>query len=82
MTVELKPETEQLVRDEILRGHFKSVDEVIERAVYALREKLDLAPAPPREPRKNLADFLLDSPFAGSELDFERQQDGGRPVDL
>lgn len=33
-------------------------------------------------PRKNLAQFLLESPFAGSDLDLERQQDYGRPLDL
>jgi hypothetical protein len=38
--------------------------------------------APPRSPRKNLADFLLESPFAGSELDLERQKDYPRPIDL
>ena len=82
MTVELKPETERLVQEEIRRGHFHSVDEVIEQAVYALREKSKMAPVPPRKPRKNLAHFLLESPFAGSELDLERQQDYDRPVDL
>ena len=82
MTVELKPETERLVQEEIRRGHFHSVDEVIEQAVYALREKSKGAPVPPRQPRKNLAAFLLEFPFAGSELDLERQQDYGRPVDL
>ena len=33
-------------------------------------------------PRKNLAQFLMESPFAGSDLDLERQQDYGRPLDL
>jgi hypothetical protein len=32
--------------------------------------------------RKNLAQFLLESPFAGSDLNLERQQDYGRPVEL
>jgi len=82
VTVDLKPETERLVREEIRRGRYHSVDEVIEQAVYALRERSKVAPVPPRKPRKNLADFLLGSPFAGSELDLERQQDYGRPVDL
>ena len=63
-------------------GRFQSVDEVIEQAVYALREKSTATPAPPRKPRKNPADFLLESPFAGSELDLERPQDYGRPVDF
>jgi len=82
VTVELKPETERLVQEEIRRGRFHSVNEVIEQAIYALREKSMVAPAPPRKPRKNLADFLLESPFAGSELDLERQQDYGHSVDL
>jgi Arc/MetJ-type ribon-helix-helix transcriptional regulator len=82
MTVELKPETERLVQEEIRLGHFHSVDEVIVQGVYALREKSKVAPAPPRKPRKNLADFLSESPFAGSEIHLERQQDHGRPVDL
>jgi plasmid stability protein len=33
-------------------------------------------------PRQNLAQFLMESPFAGSDLPLERQQDYGRPVDL
>jgi hypothetical protein len=83
--VELKPETEQLVQEEIRRGHIHSVDELIVYGVRALREKHHVQPtvaAPSRKPRKNLADFLMESPFAGSEIDLERQQDYGRPVDL
>jgi len=39
MTVELKPETEQLVQEEINSGHFHTVDELIKEGVYAWREK-------------------------------------------
>ena len=84
MTVKLKPETERLVQEEIRRGHFHSVDEVIVQGVYALREKSHLeqaAVAPPR-PRKKLYDLLTQPPFAGSELNLERQKDYPRPVDL
>lgn len=82
--IELKPETEQLVQEEIQRGHFHSVDELIVKSVNAWREKHRVFPAvaPPRKPRKNLADFLLESPFAGSDLQIERQRDYPRPVDL
>jgi len=83
--IELKPETEQLVREEIGCGHFRSVDELIVQGVRAWREKhhVDAASeAPPRKPRENLADFLLDSPFAGSELQIERPKDYSRPIDL
>jgi hypothetical protein len=85
MTVELKPETERLVQEELRSGHVQTVDELIVHGVQALREKSKVAQAaavPSRKPRKNLADFLSESPFAGSEIDLERQQDYGRPVDL
>ena len=84
MTVELKPETEQLVLEEIRRGHFHSVDEVIVQGVYALREKSNVAPdaMTPQRPRKKLYDLLTQPPFAGSELDLERQKDYPRHVDL
>jgi hypothetical protein len=85
MMVELKPETERLLQEELRSGQIQTVDELIVQGVQALREKSKLAHAasvPPRKPRKNLADFLIESPFAGSEIDLERQQDYGRPVDL
>jgi Arc/MetJ-type ribon-helix-helix transcriptional regulator len=84
MTVELKPETERLVQEEIRRGHFHSVDEVIVQGVYALREKSNMTQAtvaPPR-PRKKLYNLLTQPPFAGSELNLERRKDYPRPVDL
>jgi hypothetical protein len=82
MTVELKPETERLVQEELQSGHVQTVDELIVYGVQALRDKSKAVPARPRKPRKNLADFLLESPFAGSEVVLEREQDYGRPVDL
>ncbi len=39
MTINVKPETEQLVRQEIQSGHFSSVDEIIAEGVHARREK-------------------------------------------
>ena len=84
MTVELKPETEQLVQDELRRGPFHSVDEVIVQGIYALREKSreTEAPIPRPKPRKSLYELLTQPPFAGSELNLERQTDYPRPVDL
>jgi Arc/MetJ-type ribon-helix-helix transcriptional regulator len=82
MTIEIRtPELEQLVQEEILRGHFDNVDDLLTEALHALREK-KLTSTAERPPRKNLAQFLLESPFAGSDLDLERRQDYGRPVDL
>ena len=79
MTVELNLEIEYLVHQEIRCGRFRSVDEMILEGVRAAREKSKME-ATPRKPRKNLADFLMESPFAGSDLDLEREQDFGRPI--
>ncbi len=39
MKVNLTPEQEQIVNDELKSGHFRSVEEVIATALAALREK-------------------------------------------
>jgi Arc/MetJ-type ribon-helix-helix transcriptional regulator len=39
MTVELKPDTERLVQEEMRSGHFQSLDELIVQGVRAWREK-------------------------------------------
>jgi Arc/MetJ-type ribon-helix-helix transcriptional regulator len=83
MTIEIRrPELERLVQEEILSGQFKCMDDLLAEAIQALREKNAPSAAAPSPTRKNLAQFLMESPFAGSDLDLERQQDYGRPVDL
>ena len=37
MTINVKPETERLVREEIRSGHFQTVDDLIVQAVQAWR---------------------------------------------
>jgi Arc/MetJ-type ribon-helix-helix transcriptional regulator len=83
VSVQLKRETEQLVREEIRNGHFHSVDELIVQGVHAWREKHGVGPitAAPKS-RKRLYDLLTQPPFAGSQLNLERQKDYPRPVDL
>lgn len=79
--MELKPETERLVTEEIQRGHFHSLDELIVQGIHAWREKRDAEPSE-RKPRKRLYDLLTQPPFAGSELSIERQKDYPRPIEL
>jgi Arc/MetJ-type ribon-helix-helix transcriptional regulator len=81
--VQLKPETEQLVREEIRSGHFHSVDELIVQGINAWREKHRVESiTTPLKLHKRLYDLLTQPPFAGSELNLERQKDYPRPVDL
>jgi hypothetical protein len=39
MKIELNPEQEKIVKDELQSGHFRNVEEVIAEALQALREK-------------------------------------------
>ena len=80
MTIKLKPEQERIIQAEIASGHFRSAGEVLDHALAALKEKSDVRRG--GRPRKNLAQFLMESPLAGAELNVERQKDYGRPVDL
>jgi hypothetical protein len=78
MTIEITPEDELLIQERLRIGAFHSDQEVIHRALVSL--------APPQtpsgEPRKYLLDVLCSPPFAGSELNLERQKDSPRPLDL
>lgn len=80
MTITLKPEQERIIQSEIQSGHFRSPDEVLDHALAALQEKKHKRKA--ATPRKNLAQFLMESPLAGAELNLERQKDYGRPIEL
>ena len=80
MTIDLKPEQERIVQAEIASGRFHSPEEVLDHALAALQKKEHQRQA--GAPSKNLAQFLMESPFSGAELDLERQKDYGRPIDL
>jgi Arc/MetJ-type ribon-helix-helix transcriptional regulator len=75
MTIDFKPEQERIIQAEIASGHFRSPEEVLDHALAALREKQHTHET--SAPRKNLAQFLMESPLAGAELILERQKDYG-----
>lgn len=81
MSIEIKPETERLVQEELQKGNFHSVDEIIIEGVHARREKQSSEPAG-TQGRTSLSEFLLNSPLAGAELDLVRDKDPGRTVEL
>jgi putative addiction module CopG family antidote len=80
MTITLKPEHERIIQQEIQSGHFRSPDEVLDHALAALQDKERKPKA--TLPRQNLAQFLMESPLAGAELNLERQKDYGRTIEL
>ena len=81
MSIEIKPETERLIREELQKGHFGSVDEIIIEGVHARREKHP-GESLGAQGRTTLSEFLLNSPLAGAELDLVRDKDPGRTVEL
>ena len=81
MTIQLNPEQERIIQEEIRSGHARSPDEVLDRALAALREK-EHPPQIPAKTRKKLVQLFAESPLAGADLDFERDRDFGRDVDL
>ncbi len=81
MTIEIKkPELEALIQERLRTGAFHDVDELLIEALKALPEAAYRSDA--HQPKKSLAQFLLDSPLRGSGLKVERQKDYPRPIEL
>jgi hypothetical protein len=76
-----KPELEALINERMRSGVFQNVEDVLIQALRAVRPDKGWA-SNPNLPKKNLAQFLLESPLRGSGLTVERQKDYPRPVDL
>lgn len=70
MTITPKPEQERIIPAEIESGHSHSPDEVLNYALTALKEKRHEHQS--AKTRKELAQFLIESPLAGAELNLER----------
>jgi hypothetical protein len=79
MTIEVhKPELEALIQER-LRSVFTDVEDILIQAL----KSAPLSERPgTHKPKKNLAQFLLESPLHGSGLKLERQKDYPRQVDL
>jgi len=87
ITVELKPEVErELAHQAALRGMDVPAyaATLLERAaqppVPAAEEYKPKRPRPPG--RKSLAQLFAESPFRGLDLDFEREPDRGRDIQI
>jgi Arc/MetJ-type ribon-helix-helix transcriptional regulator len=80
MTIEINPDQERIIREEMERGRFQSPEDVVEYALSALRESERGRSR--TDSSRNLAEFLMNSPLAGAGLTIERQQDFGRNIEL
>ena len=60
----------------------RGLSEFMEKRAEEQQQEQQPKKAPQAPPKRNFADFLRDSPLAGSELVFERSKDSPRPIDL
>lgn len=81
MTITLSPEQERLLAEVIAAGLAGTPAEAIDKAVRALHDSAPVRmPEPPNA--QNLSELLLNSPFAGANLNLERSQDSPRQVEI
>jgi hypothetical protein len=79
MTITIsKPELEALIRERMESGAFQDLEDVLLQALKPSRSNELRA----HKPKKNFAQFLLESPLPGSGLKLERRKDDPRPIDL
>lgn len=74
-----KPELMQRVNAEIQTRHLRDADELLEQALDALNEKSP-APAAGKAPPKDMVELF--APLRGLSIDFERDADPGRDLEL
>jgi hypothetical protein len=87
MTIDLKPEQERVVGRAIRAGLIQNADEVVEVGVETIRLRLeahnhDALGAKDALTVEGLVELFANSPFAGLDMDFERDPDTGREVKL
>ena len=85
MTIEIhSPEVEAIIRNRMAAGGFRNAEDVIVQALMSTPQADAPANAARRTPaaRKSLAQLFADSPFKGLDMNFERDSDYGRDVEL
>ena len=82
MTIVLKPEQQQVVGRAIQAGLIRNADEIVEVGVEAIRKRLEANGKQPPHLARDLAELFAGSPFAGLDMEFERDKNPGREVKL
>lgn len=81
MTIEIhEPKLETLIRERMASGRFQSIEDALLEAL----QSSDGTVNPPELPRpgKSLAQLFMESPLAGSGIEFERIRDYPEPIEL
>ena len=81
MHIEIRqPELKAMIQQRMATGRFDSIEDVL---LDALRVSPEIpADEAAHRPKKNFAQFLLESPLHGSGLQCVREKDDPRPIHL
>ncbi len=82
MTIQLKPEHEEIIGQAIQAGLIETADDVVEVGVESIKQRLEARGKLSGPPATNLVELFANSPFAGLDMDFERDPDTGREIEL
>ena len=89
----IQPETEALIQQYLLSGQFHDINELLAKAIGALRDRETELPVAAQnqaerrmlEGRKSLPQLFAESPFKGLNIEFdesEHDKDFGRNIEL
>lgn len=81
MTIFLNDEQTRLLSEVVKTGAARSPEEAVDQAVQALHSAAT-SRKPVHRQVDNLADLFARSPFHGLNMEFERDRDMGRDIDL
>jgi hypothetical protein len=82
MTIQIKPEQERVIGQAIEAGLIENADQAVELGMQTIRERLKERPKKFAAPADDLPALFANSPFAGLDMDFERDQDAGRTLEF
>jgi len=80
MTIHPRPDQEVKIQEALQSGLIKTAEDIIDAGLEHLREQQ--APPPTEAKRESLVEFLRRSPLVGLDLNFERNKDTGRDIEL
>jgi len=82
MEVHLTPNQEALIRQDVSTGRFATADEAVQEAIMLLEERERQRVKARTSGRKSLAQLFAGSPFKGLDMEFPREKDPLRIVEL
>ena len=82
MEVRLTPALEAFLRQRVRVGRFATAEEAVREAISLLQEREGRSTKVRSTGRKSLAQLFAESPFKGLDLEFPRDEDPLRSVEL